>query len=291
MDFSLKRTYNYIFWTKEQIDYIIQDYLTNYSTPKLAKEFQVTNEAIQKVLKNNNVRLLSLKEIELKRYPRNSNAFSTITPESAYWLGFLDADGTILQNGEIRIQLSSIDEDQLYKFKKFLQASNNGVHRGIYNERPISYFSITDQQLSTDLINLGCVHNKTYLLQFPSQIPQEYLSHFIRGFMDGDGSINYSFAKNYPDSRKYRIQFAGTKDMLTGIKHFFNKDNIKLEDYKTYYQLAFSGNKQVGKFLDIIYKDSTDNIRLTRKYEKYIEYKKYMGLDGEPVNTGCRASG
>ena len=40
-----------------------------------------------------------------------------------------------------------------------------------------------------DLINLGCIPNKSLTLTFPDFINDELLPHFIRGYFDGDGCI------------------------------------------------------------------------------------------------------
>lgn len=291
MDFSVLRNKNRIIWSQDQINYIINDYSSNLSTTKLAKEFNVTTQAIRKILQENNVNLLSLKEINRLKFPRNSFVFHIIDENSAYWIGFLCADGTVLKNNEIRISLNAKDIKHIEKFKNFLNSSNT-ISTGIYGKEERAYFSIRDEQIAKDLADRGCINNKTYLLKFPNeqQIPEKYLSHFIRGYFDGDGSINYSFDKRYPSYRKYRIGFVGTEDFLKGVRHFFDKDNVKIENHKTWCQLNLSGNKSVIKYLNLIYKDSTENNRLDRKYNNYIDFIKYMGLDGEPINIGCNES-
>ena len=291
MDFSVLRNKNRIIWSQDQINYIINDYSSNLSTTKLAKEFNVTTQAIRKILQENNVNLLSLKEINRLKFPRNSFAFHTIDENSAYWIGFLCADGTVLKNNEIRISLNAKDIKHIEKFKNFLDSSNT-ISTGTYEKEERAYFSIKDEQIAKDLADRGCINNKTYLLKFPNeqQIPEKYLSHFIRGYFDGDGSINYSFDKKYPSYRKYRIGFVGTENFLKGVRHFFDKDNVKIENHKTWCQLNLSGNKSVIKYLNLIYKDSTENNRLDRKYNSYIDFIKYLGLDGEPINIGCNES-
>lgn len=224
MDFSVLRNKNRIIWSQDQINYIINDYSSNLSTTKLSKEFNVTTQAIRKILQENNVNLLSLKEINRVKFPRNSFAFNTIDENSAYWIGFLCADGTVLKNNEIRISLNAKDIKHIEKFKNFLNSSNT-ISTGTYGKEERAYFSIRDEQIAKDLADRGCINNKTYLLKFPNeqQIPEKYLSHFIRGYFDGDGSINYSFDKRYPSYRKYRIGFVGTEDFLKGVRHFLIK--------------------------------------------------------------------
>jgi len=61
------------------------------------------------------------------------------------------------------------------------------------------------------LIKLGCVPKKSLILTFPTeeQVPQEFIYDFIRGYIDGDGYIQYDYIKH-----RYRIIIAGTKAFL-----------------------------------------------------------------------------
>ena len=82
--------------------------------------------------------------------------------------------------------------------------------------------------------------------------------------------------------------------IIQDIYNYLSKNatlyNVKIENHKTWCQLNLSGNKSVIKYLNLIYKDSTENNRLDRKYNSYIDFIKYMGLDGEPINVGCDES-
>ena len=56
----------------------------------------------------------------------NSNIFNTIdTEEKAYWLGFLYADGNVLDNNTISLELSTVDKEHLIKFNSFLNLLEN----------------------------------------------------------------------------------------------------------------------------------------------------------------------
>ena len=45
--------------------------------------------------------------------------------------------------------------------------------------------------MSSDIAKAGAMQCKTHLLTFPSTniLPHELISHFIRGYFDGDGCI------------------------------------------------------------------------------------------------------
>ena len=146
MDFSVLRNKNRIIWSQDQINYIINDYSSNLSTTKLAKEFNVTTQAIRKILQENNVNLLSLKEINRVKFPRNSFAFNIIDENSAYWIGFLCADGTVLKNNEIRISLNAKDIKHIEKFKNFLDSSNT-ISTGTYGKEERAYFLLKMNRL------------------------------------------------------------------------------------------------------------------------------------------------
>lgn len=266
-------------FTEQEKEDIAQDYLINYNIQKLAKKYQVSSARIRTVLKNKKVTIISdRKDLWKKRFPRNSNVFEKIdTFAKAYWLGFLYADGNIQKaTNTLRINLSTIDEDHLIKFKKFIGASNTEIKRNdkkdIINNKiyEISYFSLSDEKIVNDLINKGCIENKTYSLTFPTEeiLPKEFQYHFIRGFFDGDGSI-------YEDKKRNRvcINFTGTADMLNSIKHIFGKDNIKLENKNNFSVLHLDGNKQVMNILTKIYENSSEEIVLSRKFEKFKKFQ------------------
>jgi DNA-binding transcriptional regulator WhiA len=57
----------------------------------------------------------------------NESVFDAITEESAYWIGFLMADGSIFKektgNPRIALTLAESDHEHLVKFSKFLNCS------------------------------------------------------------------------------------------------------------------------------------------------------------------------
>ena len=89
-----------------------------------------------------------------------------------------------------------------------------------------------------DLIKQGCIPNKSLVLTFPNkhQVPENLINHFIRGYFDGDGSINYEIREKYSVRKKQNIkrlnvnaQFIGTKEMLTVINNCVNFNGLEKE--------------------------------------------------------------
>ena len=267
-----------IIWTEDQLHYAVKRYYETYSTPTIAKEFNTSPYCIRRILRQQGVKLLSSTEIPRLRYPKNSDFFEIIdTPQKAYWLGFLYADGNITKN-EIYLGLQISDEEHIKKFQKAIGAINNKICYPITRrdgkEYPQARISFRDKKMVEDLIDKGCTPNKTYTLTFPyNKIPENLYSHFIRGIMDGDGDIGWH---NFTTKKAFHVGFCGTKNLLDGIKHILKKDDSKMDDRGKVFYFSIGGNKQLIDILGYIYKDSYDEIELTRKRERYNEFLEFM---------------
>lgn len=257
-----------ISWTQEQVAYIIDKYLNEeYSLAQLGKEFGCSPATIRGVLNKNKIRSRGNKQ----GYPRNELYFYNIdTPEKAYWLGFLYADGCVhTLNNEISVNIT--DLEHVEKFKAAIGAINHKVTETkdarFQNAKTLYQFSIKDKQLHSDLIKWGCVPEKTLKLANIPNIPRNYISHFIRGYFDGDGSLHY-----LKGTDNYRISFtSGSKDFLQDIQKELGTDlALGHEENKNTYQLQISGRHNVERILNYLYKDSTEAIRLDRKYNTYL---------------------
>lgn len=255
-----------IAWSEDQMKYIISEYKKGKTLSALGREFGVSYSTIRNLLKRKGVKTEGNKH----NFPRDEFYFSNIdSKEKAYWLGFLYADGCVHSNSnEISITLK--DRDHLEKFRKAIK-SNNKIGESIdkrFSSMPkIYHFSIKDKQLKSDLIKWGCVPNKSLSLTKIPNIPRDFVSHFIRGYFDGDGSLHW-----LNGTKNFRISFVGTAPFLKDIQKELGL-SLSLGQNKgnqsKYFQVA--GRKQVPMILDYIYKDSDDNIRLTRKYKNYLD--------------------
>ena len=255
-----------IAWSEDQMKYIISEYKKGKTLSALGREFGVSYSTIRNLLKRKGIKTEGNKH----NFPRDEFYFSNIdSKEKAYWLGFLYADGCVHSNSnEISITLK--DRDHLEKFRKAIK-SNNKIGESIdkrFSSLPkIYHFSIKDKQLKSDLIKWGCVPNKSLSLTKIPNIPRDFVSHFIRGYFDGDGSLHW-----LNGTKNFRISFVGTAPFLKDIQKELGLSlslGQQEGNQSKYFQVA--GRKQVPMILDYIYKDSNENIRLTRKYKNYLD--------------------
>lgn len=261
----------------QELNKIINDYKSGTSLRTMSKKYKISRGTLSKILKENNIEIRD-NTINSRKYSHDENYFENIDNEhKAYWFGFICADGFIeskrKQNSQkVGITLNSIDREHLIKFKKDINATNpikDYVGSGYNPTGKFSKIILTSQKTVDDLKKHGCIENKSLKLKFP-EIKEEYIRHFIRGYFDGDGSLNKT--KGYKGKTEYSIQFIGTKDFLLSLMEVFNKD-LKLYCNNNVYELSIGGNNQVKNITNYLYNNAT--IYLDRKYEKYLEMLKY----------------
>lgn len=103
------------------INYIIEKYNAGISGIEIAKKLNVKPYVIYRILNKHNVKTRSNK-VNSRKFYCDENSFSEInSEESAYWLGFMYADGYVTKEGYVGLALSIIDKDHLEKFNNFFE--------------------------------------------------------------------------------------------------------------------------------------------------------------------------
>ena len=266
----------------EQIQQIVKDYQNGKSLRQIEKDYNVARQSVAKYLEEKQIK--TVKGNHYRKYSHQYDYFENIdTEEKAYWLGFMFADGYIVdcsnRYGEDKfgITLHSKDKITLEQFKKSIQSTNPIIDVSS-NGRQLHRIIMSSQKSVDDLISHGCVKQKSLILKPPINVPEELIHHFIRGFFDGDGSIfwNKSEFEKHDTwlTPSYNICITSTKEMIEWIIDQVGVGKISKEERKTktwYYRQ--SGNDKVKQFCDYIYKDAT--IFMERKYQLYQDLLKY----------------
>ena len=216
------------------------------------------------------------------------------SPEEAYLLGFLYADGCITSK-----RINSQGEEKFYCLSIGLAEKDLSLLEAIANffscdnKRPrISYCAQTkayrlrifDVKLNDNLIKLGLTHRKTYentSLVF-DKIPIEYKRYFILGLWDGDGG----FSKN---SRNQNLAYfisnneALSLAIVVYLNSIFGEDFCRARKDKTYTRIDLVCNK-AKIFGEWLYAEPLPQFFLARKYEQYnnfnlIRSRSHTGFD------------
>ena len=261
-----------------KINLALEEYLntpeTERSLTKLGEKYGIKRQTLSKHLKDKGYEVINYQN----RIRCDETVFDSINNEdSAYWLGFLYADGNISSTGNrLEVHLSIKDLNHLEKFRKFLKLQTE-IRSGIDSKGyGFCHLSIRNKHLWETLNNLGCVPNKSLILKFPKLSIfkgniQELVLHFIRGYVDGDGCLCTYKIKN---SVQTQLSLVGTKEFLFDINKIFkNKGYIRSKSCENWenksYELKFSTvpSRKIARYL---YQDA--NIYLERKYNKFLEF-------------------
>ena len=187
----------------------------------------------------------------------NEEYFKKIdTEHKAYWLGYLMADGSMNKEcTKLTLNLSKNDECMLEILKKDLNSSST-IKYSTNNGFDYARLMIGSQKMCKDLIYHGIVPKKSGKEILPDTIPKKLIRHFIRGFIDGDGSIGRHHFSMICNSEKFAIQIRDKfLEAIPELKSYLYKENRKYTDY---WSLHFSMNLKVArKIYDYLYKNAT----------------------------------
>lgn len=109
----------------------------------------------------------------------------------AYVLGFFAADGYMIRNkrGGHFVDFYNNELEVLEKIQKAIGSGHKISKRLERGNQQASYrIQIGNKIWFQDLTTLGFIQGKSKVLKMPV-VPKKYLSHFTRGYFDGDGNI------------------------------------------------------------------------------------------------------
>jgi len=269
--------------TKQHLIDITKKYLDGAKTKDLAAEYGITDTTICSYFRRHNVA-----RMPIGKYRFNHRFFENIdTEEKAYFLGFIYADGCVFDN-TCKVNLSIKDINVLEKFRTAIagdmpihtrQAVCNLSNDGV--SREYCMIEMTNDMLRSDLARHGVIPRKSEILTFPTTVPDELIRHFLRGYVDGDGSFGkYRFMDGPPKYRKmtdkYTFSLLSTPEFIEEARRIFkivsgasgSVSQRKKESPSRVRALSYSGGRCVKLLLHYMYDDC--NVYLDRKYQNYL---------------------
>lgn len=267
-----------------------KEYLNGVSMVKLSEKYNTYPAYFSMWFKKLNLKARTNKE-NSRKYHHNENYFETIDTENkAYWLGFIYADGYIVNNriynsGGFGVSISEKDRSHLDKLNRDLDSNyricDYEVKGGYKIGAKYCRLLVSGSKIKEDLIKQGVLPNKTNILKPPILNP-ELIKHFIRGYLDGDGSIWVALKNDTDRVDCYNVEFIGTDEMLNFINEYLiskgllskNYKHSKRREYQIVSSFKFGGNMLAYKVLSHLYENS--NIYLDRKYELYLSLKELI---------------
>lgn len=256
-----------------------------YTQKRIRDDLLISDCGINKTLKRNGIRKRTYSENN-RIFDRDQHYFDKIdTPNKAYTMGLIYADGNnFTKHNALTISLQESDKKVLERIKDELKYEGQLRRRNLSeknkNYKNQVFLNINDEYISKRLEELGVVDAKSLILTFPEWLDKTLYSHFIRGYFDGDGSVSVLNSRFNPNNLICRINIAGTLEFCTSVRNILNSLNIKTYIYhpkqcgeSNTYVLCATSNEGSYNFLTWIYNEA--DIKIERKYQKYLTYKEY----------------
>lgn len=197
----------------------------------------------------------------------NERYFETVdSPEKAYWLGFIHADGSLVfdsSRGRIMCLDLRIKKEDSRLIEQFVLDIGGdlafveewGARRGVRLRSPV---------LAESLQSLG-IRPKKSRLDDPALIRSGSLfPHYVRGYIDGDGSVNMCRGH-------LRVTIVGSERLCHDILEGTRRDagiqggNVYRCPHSSRYVVAFQTMDQCTALAKWMYRDATRYLERKRK--------------------------
>lgn len=154
------------------------------------------------------------------RPARDADFFRVWTPDMAYVLGYWWADGymRIRPHGAHDIEIASLDCEHLLMMAN--KIGGNFYWRKVRAGSECYEAIFCSVEMYRDIERLGGTPRKSRTMQMPI-VPTHLLVDFVRGFVDGDGTLSCNAGKPilqiYSASDQFLVDLGREIEMATGI--------------------------------------------------------------------------
>lgn len=192
---------------------------------------EISESTVRRILQARNIRL------QLGRPPSagidlDHFAFEVVTRQSAYWMGFICADGALCEDGygapTLEFNIQERDVAHIEKLKIFLRskhaitqcAPKNATRKDghIIKSGPSISFHVRSEQLAADLVSHGIDWGKTERVDLDPLLVES--PDFWRGCVDGDGWVTH---ENAP---RPAYSLAGSTSILQSFRIFLHENGV-----------------------------------------------------------------
>lgn len=253
-DNAMRRPNKLNFDQEKEVCKLYTDGMSGYNISKL---YSISVACVYDTLRKHSVYIRD-KSTAGRRLPPDESVFDIITPESAYWIGFLMADGNIKKDKQgsnvVCVGVAVKDSEHIYKFKKFLKSGHKVQVR---KTDGFVSLEVKSDKLPNRLGEFGVIENKSLIAEVKGGL--EFNSDFWRGVTDGDGCLVW-------DGKQIRVQLCGSMWLMNQFSSFidtivFNKTNVRRRKKgKEWFDTTINGSNAV-MVIEKLYGDSVDIIK------------------------------
>lgn len=258
---------------------ILQEYLDDKKATftSLGKKYGVSDRTISTWVKEAGI---ETKQTSGRISSCDETYFDKIdTPNKAYLLGFITADGAVTgkpnkKPGGCSIEVKESDSELLLFARSEINPSASIIDCN-YKKKCNKKVTFNSVKLCEELSKYGIVKNKSKTIKrVPKElIPQHLLCYYFRGLIDGDGCIHKNGGVSI---------YSGSLEYITSVQEILCEEAgiKKLSIYKgTAYFVNWGSKEDRQKLFNYLYKDKLNEAYYyKRKYERL-----YNSLYGNTV--------
>lgn len=249
---------------------IIKLYKSGMSYKEMEPILGISDRAIRNVMYKHGIPMNQLPGAGRPRKNKvNEHYFKTWSHEMAWVLGIFVTDGHV-SSLHHSIYFAQKDEHILRLIASYMEADYITGPLGKTKTTPTLH--INSKIIKEDLAALGITPRKSLIVPFPG-VPEEYMSSFVRGVIDGDGWVQ---------DRGYVMNVtSGSLKFANGLLAVFQKWNLRSEitveltkKGRNVYRIWVKGKDQLPKLAEIIYLHAEENFvalkreRLSQRLKK-----------------------
>jgi hypothetical protein len=279
-------------WVGERLERLIREYPLRGTDPLFAQELGVSRAALKAHAIHLKLRSLVTNERIIKGVRRalgksseegldlNRRYFDTWSNNMAWTLGYTFADGSVRSsaNGSgLRYSCKLDDVELLEIVKGELRSDHHIATHYKTNGRRRATLEISCSDIAVRIQELhGVLPRKSYKdIPYPF-VPDDFLGHFSRGVLDGDGSI-----PTFDSQKRGGFYWCGTKLFITGLmEHLSFITDIPMATIlpcRKIFRFYWSDRQDVIKLYHLIYPEG-EYPYLKRKRDRIEEVLRNQGL-------------
>jgi transposase-like protein len=272
-------------FSSQQMETIIKRRLDGETIQILSKELGIHYETLGIFFQKRCIQPINevLREIN-RKYNIDHDFFKRIdSGKKAYLLGLIMTDGNIhKKHNSLRLEFQKRDKELCEIARSSLSPQTIITERASFRKSgPMVRVQFNSKTLCEDLSQLGVKPStKTYYNKFPDEsvLPRQFQPDYIRGVIDGDGSVIISNHKGVTkDYKQFAVSLSGTFDMVKGVQDVLIQ-NVGLSETKLVYDvrtrnnysMRYGGIKNLSKIFEYLYPSGFNPVGncLQRKYNR-----------------------
>lgn len=187
------------------------------------------------------------------RYPWNDRFFDQWSDPMAWVLGLIWSDGYL--NRSNGVEVCSKDSvlieliEGLIEQPGGMRPKNGGAHLRIFFSSP---------HAATRLRSLGLTTSKSFTIGWPVGLPEEYEGAFVRGLIDGDGSVLEQHARPGQQVTDLAVSFnSASPALVDSVLAWFRRHDLRagMGRNRSVFRLTITHQESLRRLHGLLYPD------------------------------------